>query len=72
MLKQGFEWDTCQFPVNVLDFHYRSFEHDLLPELNRRGIAYAVDAVGDLAPAARSQVVIRVHRLNNAVTSINS
>ena len=39
MLQQDFEWDTCQFPVSVLDFHYRSFEHELLPELNRRGIA---------------------------------
>ncbi|MCH2211067.1 MAG: aldo/keto reductase [Fuerstiella sp.] len=38
MLKQNFEWDTCQMPVNVMDAHYRSFQHEVLPELNRRGI----------------------------------
>ena len=38
MLKQGFEWDTCQMPINVMDAHYRSFQNEVLPELNRRGI----------------------------------
>lgn len=38
MLKQNFEWDICQMPVNVMDAHYRSFQNDVLPELNRRGI----------------------------------
>ena len=32
-------WDTCQHPVNVCDHHYRSFRHNLLPELLKRGIA---------------------------------
>jgi predicted aldo/keto reductase-like oxidoreductase len=31
-------WDTCQVPVNVLDHFYRSFRHDLIPELIARGI----------------------------------
>jgi predicted aldo/keto reductase-like oxidoreductase len=31
-------WDTCQLPINVSDHHYRSFRHDLLPELEKRGI----------------------------------
>ena len=38
MLKQAFEWDTCQMPVNVMDAHYRSFQNEVLPELTRRGI----------------------------------
>ena len=38
MLKQDFEWDTCQMPINVMDAHYRSFQNEVLPELNRRGI----------------------------------
>ena len=38
MLSQEFPWDTCQMPVNVLDAHYRSFQRELLPELDRRGI----------------------------------
>jgi uncharacterized protein len=32
-------WDTCQLPINVLDHYYRSFRHELLPELLARGIA---------------------------------
>lgn len=38
MLDQDFAWDTCQMPVNVLDAHYRSFQREILPELNRRQI----------------------------------
>lgn len=32
-------WDTCQLPINVLDHFYRSFRHQLLPELQARNIA---------------------------------
>ena len=38
MLAQEFEWDTCQLPINVLDAHYRSFQREVVPELNRRDI----------------------------------
>jgi predicted aldo/keto reductase-like oxidoreductase len=38
MLEQEVDWDTCQMPTNVMDAHYRSFQHQVLPELNRRGI----------------------------------
>ena len=39
MLEQDFEWDSCQMPITVMDAHYRSFQREILPELNRRGIA---------------------------------
>ena len=32
-------WDTCQLPINLLDHFYRSFRHELVPELIARGIA---------------------------------
>lgn len=38
MLDQDFTWDTCQMPINVLDAHYRSFQREILPQLNDRGI----------------------------------
>jgi len=38
MLDTGFSWDACQFPLNVCDHHFRSFEKLLLPKLNERGI----------------------------------
>jgi aryl-alcohol dehydrogenase-like predicted oxidoreductase len=31
MLGKPFEWDACQFPVNALDVHYRSFQKQVLP-----------------------------------------
>ncbi len=39
MIRRGFPWDTCQFPLNPFDATYRSFEQRVLPECNRRGIA---------------------------------
>jgi aryl-alcohol dehydrogenase-like predicted oxidoreductase len=39
MLAQNFPFDTCQMPLNVFDGTYRSFEQEVLPVLNRRGIA---------------------------------
>jgi uncharacterized protein len=39
MLKTGFPFDSVQMPLNVFDAGFRSFETQVLPELNRRGIA---------------------------------
>lgn len=33
------EWDSVQMPLNVMDGTYRSFQKEVLPELDRRGIA---------------------------------
>jgi predicted aldo/keto reductase-like oxidoreductase len=38
MLRQDFPWDTAQMPLNVMDAHYRSFAHQVVPELVKRGI----------------------------------
>jgi predicted aldo/keto reductase-like oxidoreductase len=39
MLEKDFDWDSCQMPINPFDRHFRSFQREILPELNRRGIA---------------------------------
>ncbi len=39
MLQTGFPFDTCQFPLNPMDANFRSFETQVLPECQRRGIA---------------------------------
>jgi predicted aldo/keto reductase-like oxidoreductase len=31
--KNGFHFDSCQMPLNVLDYHFRSFAHDVVPRL---------------------------------------
>jgi aryl-alcohol dehydrogenase-like predicted oxidoreductase len=38
MLEQGFAFDTVQMPLNVMDYHYRSFEAQVLPVLVERNI----------------------------------
>lgn len=38
MLSKGFDWDTVQMPVNVLDAHFRSFQKSVLPVLLKRNI----------------------------------
>jgi aryl-alcohol dehydrogenase-like predicted oxidoreductase len=39
MLKTGFPFDAAQMPLNAFDANFRSFEQQVLPELNKRGIA---------------------------------
>src|SRR5205085_3714759 len=36
--RAGFQFDTVQMPLNVMDAHYRSFERLVLPELVKRDI----------------------------------
>jgi uncharacterized protein len=31
-------WDTVQMPINVCDWHYRSFLKQVVPEANKRGV----------------------------------
>jgi diketogulonate reductase-like aldo/keto reductase len=43
-----FHFDAVQMPLNVMDPHFRSFEHNVLPVLNREGIApLGMKAFGD-------------------------
>lgn len=37
--KRSIHFDTVQMPLNVMDAHFRSFTHEVLPVLNREGIA---------------------------------
>ena len=39
MLATGFPFDSVQMPLNAFDGQFHSFERQVLPELNRRGIA---------------------------------
>jgi len=37
--ERGFQFDSCQMPLNVMDAHFRSFAHFVLPHLVQQGIA---------------------------------
>ena len=36
MLKKPYDWDTAQMPINIMDAHYRSFQHEVVPVCNQR------------------------------------
>lgn len=38
MLDKGFDWETVQMPVNVLDHHYLSFSQQIIPILTEKNI----------------------------------
>jgi aryl-alcohol dehydrogenase-like predicted oxidoreductase len=44
----NFHFDTCQMPLNVMDAHFRSFEHIVLPKLVEQGIGVlGMKSMGD-------------------------
>lgn len=46
--RHKFQFDTVQMPVNVMDYHFRSFTNEVLPELTRRNIgALGMKSIGD-------------------------
>jgi aryl-alcohol dehydrogenase-like predicted oxidoreductase len=58
MLAHDFPFDACQLPLNVFDARFRSFERDILPELNRRGIApIAMKSLGGTGAAVTEGIV---------------
>jgi aryl-alcohol dehydrogenase-like predicted oxidoreductase len=46
--RYGFQFDSAQMPINVMDAHFRSFEHMVVPELNKRNIGVlGMKSMGD-------------------------
>jgi aryl-alcohol dehydrogenase-like predicted oxidoreductase len=39
MLRRYNKWDSVQMPINVCDYFYRSFQLQVVPEANKRGVA---------------------------------
>jgi predicted aldo/keto reductase-like oxidoreductase len=37
--QHGYHFDSCQMPLNVMDAHFRSFTHTVVPKLVEQGIA---------------------------------
>src|ERR1700683_4384377 len=46
--QHSFHFDTCQMPLNLMDAHFRSFEHLVLPKLVKQGIGVlGMKSMGD-------------------------
>ena len=69
MLKTGFPFDSVQMPLNPFDATFRSFETQVLPELNRRGIAaLGMKPLSGAGPAIKAGVLSAEESLRYAMS----
>ena len=58
MLSSDYPFDACQLPLNGFDASFRSFQHEVLPELERQGIAaIGMKSLGGSGKAVTKRVV---------------
>ena len=63
-----FHFDACQMPLNVMDAHFRSFAHQVVPRLVKEGIAVlAMKSMGD-GSVLESGVVTPIECLHYALS----
>jgi aryl-alcohol dehydrogenase-like predicted oxidoreductase len=69
MIRRGYPFDTVQMPLNCLDATFRSFERDVLPEANKRGIAVlGMKPMDGTAGAVKSGLVSAEEMLRYAMS----
>ena len=66
--KNGFHFDACQMPLNPFDAQFRSFQHEVVPVLVKKGIAVlGMKSMGD-GLLLKSGVVTPVECLRYALS----
>ncbi len=68
-----FHFDTCQMPLNVLDYHFRSFSHNVVPRLVKEGIGVLgmkPMAFGNVLKAGVATPIECLHYALNLQTSV--
>src|ERR1700734_745313 len=69
MLSHNFPFDTVQMPLNCLDASFRSFETNVLPEANRRGMAaLGMKSLGGSGELVREGAVVVTMGLRDAMS----
>jgi uncharacterized protein len=69
MLSRRFPFDTCQLPLNCFDASFRSFEQQVLPELQRQGIApIGMKSLGGLGIPVKKRAVTVTEALRYAMS----
>ncbi len=69
MLNTGFPFDSVQMPLNPFDGTFRSFEKQVLPELNQRGIAVlGMKPLSGAGPAIKAGVLSAEESLRYAMS----
>lgn len=68
-----FRFDSCQMPLNVLDYHFRSFAHQVVPRLVKEGTAVLgmkPIAFGNVLKAGVATPIECLHYALNLPTSV--
>jgi aryl-alcohol dehydrogenase-like predicted oxidoreductase len=69
MLSYDYPFDTVQMPLNCFDATFRSFEQQVLPELQRRGIAaIGMKSMGGEGDMVKKKVVTPQEALSYAMS----
>jgi aryl-alcohol dehydrogenase-like predicted oxidoreductase len=69
MIRRGYKFDAVQMPLNCLDATFRSFEKQVLPEVNKRGMAaLGMKSMGGTAGAVKSGLVKAEQMLRYAMS----
>ncbi len=68
MLSYKFPFDSCQLPLNGFDATFRSFEHLVLPELQKQGIAALGMKSFGAGPAVKQKAVTPADALRYAMS----
>jgi predicted aldo/keto reductase-like oxidoreductase len=71
--QHGFHFDTCQMPLNVLDYHFRSFAHQVVPRLVKEGtgvLGMKPMAFGNVLKAGVATPIECLHYALNLPTSV--
>jgi predicted aldo/keto reductase-like oxidoreductase len=69
MLSYGYPFDTVQMPLNAFDAQFRSFENQVLPELERRGIAaIGMKSLGGEGTMVKKKIVTAQEALSYAMS----
>ena len=65
--QHNFHFDSCQMPLNVMDYHFRSFAHQVVPKLVEQGIAVLAMKTMGSGAILRSNTVTAVECLHYAL-----
>jgi aryl-alcohol dehydrogenase-like predicted oxidoreductase len=71
--KHGFHFDSCQMPLNILDYNFRSFAHQVVPRLVAEGTAVLGMkplAAGEIFDAGNITAIECLHYALNLPTSV--
>lgn len=71
--QHDFHFDTCQMPLNVMDYHFRSFSHSVVPRLVKEGIgvlAMKTMAFGSILKAGVATPIECLHYALNLPTAV--